>query len=369
MGIVSIVGIVVALAIMLLVAQSVHLSSVLKWEDQSSRGAGYYGLSLADRRRYKAKLRRQALLLTPILRLSGLLSKMDFRKTGHVFRGVAAPLGTTSAASFEKAVGYQPRPQDVFVVTQMKCGTTWMQHLVYEIVMRGQGNLVATGTALYAVAPWLEGIRSVPIDQAEPLGTERPTRIIKTHLPASLCPVADQARYIYVARHPVSCFASCVDFVNTNVGVMAPPLEACESWFTSTELMWWGTWPEHVRGWWALAQQRPNVLFLYFEDLKADLARVTRQVAEFLGVRALADAEVARVVEKCSFKYMQEHQEMFEMHPPHILQTNAELFVRGSADRHADVPKATRDRIAKWAAHSLAGSDFPLAQRYPDVVN
>ena len=54
-------------------------------------------------------------------------------------------------------------------------------------------------------------------------------------------------------------------------------------------------------------------------------------------VASLTDAEVARVVEKCGFKYMQEHQENFEMHPPHILQTNAELFVAGTADRFPDL--------------------------------
>ncbi|MBM4188578.1 MAG: sulfotransferase domain-containing protein [Gemmatimonadetes bacterium] len=368
MGVLSIVGLIVAALILLLVAQSVHLSSVLKWEDHASRGLGYYGLSLADRRRFKAKLRRQALLLTPILRLSGWTSTMDFRKASHRTRGVAGPLGTTSPASFESAAAYQPRAQDVFVVTQMKCGTTWMQHLVYQIAMRGNGDLVETGTALYAIAPWLEGIRSVPVDQAPTVGTQRPTRIIKTHLPAGLCPFGDQARYVYVARHPVSCFASCLDFIETNVGALAPPVAASEAWYTSPELMWWGTWPDHVRGWWDLARQRPNVLFVYFEDMKKDLGAVARQVADFLGVRSLSEPELARVIEKCSFKYMQEHQDMFEMHPPHVLQTNAALFVKGSADRHQDVPVDVRRRIGAWCVDAMRDSDFPLAERYPDLT-
>jgi hypothetical protein len=65
---------------------------------------------------------------------------------------------------------------------------------------------------------------------------------------------------------------------------------------------------------------------------------------------------------------MQEHQDAFEMHPPHILQTNAELFVRGSADRHLDVPADARERIRAWAAAEMAGSGFPLAEAYPDVA-
>lgn len=38
----------------------------------------------------------------------------------------------------------------------MKCGTTWMQHIVYEVVGRGRGDLVATGTTLYSQSCWLE---------------------------------------------------------------------------------------------------------------------------------------------------------------------------------------------------------------------
>jgi hypothetical protein len=77
---------------------------------------------------------------------------------------------------------------------------------------------------------------------------------------------------------------------------------------------------------------------------------------------------LARAVEKCSFAYMQEHQANFEMHPPHLLQTNAALFVRGSADRHHDVPADARQRILDWAAAELAGSGVPVAQAYQDLA-
>jgi hypothetical protein len=65
---------------------------------------------------------------------------------------------------------------------------------------------------------------------------------------------------------------------------------------------------------------------------------------------------------------MQQYQDNFEMHPPHILQTNAELFVSGKAERHKDVPDDVRQRIASWTSREMAGSDFPLEGAYPDVV-
>jgi hypothetical protein len=159
-----------------------------------------------------------------------------------------------------------------------------------------------------------------------------------------------------------------VDFIATNVGAMAPALAASEEWFRSPDLMWWGTWPAHVKGWWDRSRRDRNVLFVRFEEMKGDLPEIVRRVAAFLDVAPLTDAELGRVVEKCGFDYMQQHQGNFEMHPPHILQTNASLFVRGTAERHQDVPDEARRRILAWAATELVGSDFPLAESYPDVA-
>ncbi len=349
------------------ILQAIYLTWVLKWEDEQTAGLAYYGRTPAGRDRFKRSLRTHALLLSPILWLNGRLARMDFRRTRIQHKGVSGPTGSCTEETFARAEAYLPKPEDIFVVTQMKCGTTWMQHVVYEVLNRGRGNLVDSGTALYAVAPWIEGRKSVPVEEAPTVGTERPGRIIKTHLPVQICPWSDEARYIYVARHPVSCFASCIDFVATNAGAMAPDLAACEEWYCSPDLMWWGTWTDHVKGWWDRSQTASNVLFVFFEDMKKDLPAVVRQVAQFLGVQPLTDAELARVVEKCGFRYMQEHQEAFEMHPPHILQTNAELFVSGKADRHADVPAEARQRVAAWVAGEMKGSSFPLGEKYPDV--
>lgn len=349
------------------IVQMIYLGVILSWEDQKTRGLGYFGLPPAGRRGFKQTLRWHARFLFPILRLIGRFSSFTFQKASFQHGGISGPKGTCSLESFQRAEEYEARPEDVFVVTQMKCGTTWMQHVVYEILHRGNGDLVESGTALYAVSPWLEALKSVPIDEAPLLGAERPSRVIKSHLPASLCPFSPEARYVYVARHPVSCFASCADFIATNVGALAPDLGAVEEWFCSEELMWWGTWPDHVKGWWERAQESDNVLFVHFEDMKRDLPGVVRQVAGFLGVEALTDAELERVVHKCGFDYMQRHKEAFEMHPPHILATDAELFVKGTADRHKDVPDEVRRRILGWCAAELSDSDFPVGQVYPDI--
>ncbi len=352
----------------LLVIQFIHLAFVLASGDQATRGLGYYGLPPDGRDRFKRKLRRQTRVLYPILRLIGRFSKFTFEKASFRHRGIAGPRGTCSEESFARADEYVARPDDVFVVTQMKCGTTWMQHVVYEILNRGDGDLVESGRTLYAVSPWLEALKSVPVEEAPLIGAERPARLIKTHLPASHCPWSPESRYVYVARHPVSCFASCADFIALNAGAMAPSLEAVESWFTSDESMWWGSWPGHVEGWWERSREHRNVLFVRFEEMKDDLPSIARRVAAFLGVEPLSEDELGRVIRKCGFEYMQRHRGTFEMHPPHLLAIDAELFVKGTADRHLDVPDETRRRVAAWCAAEMERGGFPLAEAYPDVV-
>jgi hypothetical protein len=365
MGVLGWMGIIIAAAIVFFIIQFIYLSTVLKWEHEKSVGLAYYGLPPKERAAFKRRLKLHALLLAPVLWLSSKLSRFTFQRASFQHKGIAAPMGSCSPESFARADTYQPRPDDVFVVTQMKCGTTWMQHVVYEVLLRGNGNLVESGTAMYAVSPWIEALKSVPVEQAPVVGTERPSRIVKTHLPAELCPWSPEAKYIYVARHPVSCFASCIDFVNTNAGALAPPLSLFEEWYTRNDMMWWGSWPHHVKGWWDRSRKEKNVLFVYFEDMKRDLPAIILRVASFLGVKPLTEAEVKSIADKCGFAYMQEHQEAFEMHPPHLLATSAELFVRGSADRHQDVPADVRKRVGDWVVKEMEGSSFPMQSVYP----
>jgi hypothetical protein len=129
--------------------------------------------------------------------------------------------------------------------------------------------------------------------------------------------------------------------------------------------MWWGTWPRHVEGWWNRAQAHDNVLFVRFEDMKGDLAGVTRRLADFLGMRPLESGELDSVVAKCGFDYMRAHAASFEMHPPNLLAIDAELFVKGTADRFRDVPASMRESIMDWCSERLESATYPLSREYP----
>jgi estrone sulfotransferase len=355
-----------AAAVALVVAGFVYLAVYVRWEARQTRGMAYYGRPLAARRALKRRIRLFSLPAMPLVRLLAMANRADAPLPSFEFDGVCGPPKVSSPEVFAKAKQYQPRPEDVFVVTQMRCGTTWMQQLVYETVMRGRGDFDRGRGHLYAISPWIDAVNSVSMDAA-PLVGNPPTRIIKSHLPAVLCPDSEAAKYIYVTRHPVSCFASIVDYNRTLLGPFMPALDVFADWYCS-DRMYWLPWPAHVAGWWDRAETRGNVLFVHFEEMKSDFSVVRDRVAAFLGV-SLTPAEQQLVSDTCSFKYMQDHEEWFEMAPPTMFSVAGGRFMRsGAASRHEDVTPAIRKRILDYCRDALAERKYPAQRFYPDII-
>ncbi len=345
-----------------------YLVWYFRWDARNTAGMAYYGRPPAARRGLKRRIRILSLPVIPILSILARIGRSRLTMPVFDYEGVSGPPKVSSPEAFARARQYQPKAADVFVATQMRCGTTWMQQIVYQVVTRGRGDFQGAGhTHLYAVSPWIEAANSVALQDA-PLVGEPPTRIIKTHLPASHCPYGREAKYIYVARHPVTCFASIVDFNRSMLGPLLPPLETMAAWFTSKQ-MYWRPWPEHVDGWWQWSTSRDNVLFVHFEEMTNGLGDIIDRVAGFLSVSLSADDRV-RIVDRCSFAYMKEHEEVFEMAPPTMFSVGGGKFLAsGAARRHEDVPPALREGILDYCRLSLTGATYPAGRFYPDLAN
>ena len=339
----------------------------LRWEWRHTSRMAYYGKSLAERRALKKRIRRLSFPALPFAKLLAMGHQSQATMPVFEYEGVCGPPKISSPEVFDRAKQYQPRPEDVFVATQMRCGTTWMQQIVYEIVHRGHGDLSDQGHGhLYAACPWIDGVNSVSLEDA-PLVGEKPTRIIKTHLPVKLCPYSDQAKYIYVTRHPVSCFASIIDYNRTLLGPLMPDVEKMADWFCSSR-MYWLPWPEHVAGWWQWAQRRNNVRFIHYEEMTTNFTGVLDRLAAFLGYPLTAD-EKKLITQKCSFQYMKANEEVFEMSPPNMFSViNGKFLASGKTNRRYDVPPAVRERILEYCRGSLTGSDYPAHEFYPDLA-
>lgn len=338
-----------------------------RWEARNTTGMAYYGRPLAERRRLKKRIRLYSAPLRPLVRLMARVTRVRTTMPYFVFEGVSGPPRVSSPEVFARAKAYLPRPEDVFVVTQMRCGTTWMQQVVYEVVSGGRGDLSDTGHRhLYAMSPWIDGINSVSLEDA-PIVGRRPSRIIKSHLPVALCPYSPEAKYIYVTRHPVSCFASIVDYNRSLLGPLAPPVDVLADWFCS-DRMYWQPWPKHVSEWWQRAQSRSNVLFVRFEDMKEDLGMVVDQVARMLDC-SLTASERNAVLRRCSFANMRRHEELFEMAPPTMFSVaGGRFFASGEAFRGDGIASSVRDGILMYLRQSTADSGNCVHALYPDLA-
>jgi aryl sulfotransferase len=357
-----------AAAAALVLLNFLYLIWYLHWEGQQTRGMAYYGRPVASRRALKRRIRLYSMPAMPLTRLLATMSAGNGVMPSFEFEGVAGPTKVSSPDVFARAKAYRPRPEDVFVVTQMRCGTTWMQQVVHEIVTRGTGDLTAGGGShLYAISPWIDAINSVSMEAA-PLVGQPPTRIVKSHLPASLCPYSPDAKYIYVARHPVSCFASIVDFNRSMLGPFLPRITTLADWFCS-DRMYWLPWPRHVEGWWHWADERPNVLFVHFEEMKRDFDAVRDRVAAFLGCE-LTDEQRSRVTERCSFDAMKAQEEYFEMAPPTMFSVaGGQFLASGKEARHDAVTPEIRRRIVDYCRSTLDGARYPVRRFYPDLAD
>jgi hypothetical protein len=358
-GVIATIGFVLAVFVF-------YLAWYFQWEAKNTGGMAYYGRSPDERTALKQQIRSRSWPLAIALRGLSPLGRSGRTMPAVDYGGVSGPPRVSSAETFARARQYKPTAEDVFVATQMRCGTTWMQQVVHQIVTRGRGDFSEAGRShLYAISPWIEGVNSVSLADAPLVGTP-PTRIIKTHLPATHCPYSPDAKYIYVARHPVSCFASIVDFNRSMVGPFLPLPEQMAAWFTS-DRMYWRPWPEHVSGWWEWSQTRRNVLFVHYEEMKQDLPATIDRVASLLGI-SLTAGERQLIASHCTFDYMKQHEDRFEMAPPTMFSVAGGRFLAsGRAERDNDVPPEIRQRILDYCQHQLAGTSYPAGRFYADL--
>lgn len=204
----------------------------------------------------------------------------------------------------EKALAFQARPDDVFVATYPKCGTTWLQQIVHGLRTRGDMDF----DEITAVVPWLEPAHDMGIDLDAP---QRATpRAFKTHLTWELVPKG--GRYIVAVRDPKDVLVSQFHFWEGwffEAGSVSMD-DLAEHFFLepTMPMRYWN----HLVSWWP-QRANPNVLMLCYEDMRQDLPGTVRRVAQFMGV-PLDDALLDIVVRQSSFEFMRTHARQFDDH-------------------------------------------------------
>lgn len=256
---------------------------------------------------------------------------------------------------------YVPSVHDVFVCSYFKSGTNWTMQVAVQIAYRGRGEFAH----IHDLVPWPDmaprARYAVPLDDDGPR-CSAPTglRVIKTHLSTAHVPYSPEARYVCVVRDPKDVFVSGYHFTRAHVGMLMPSVA---DWLAATlspdtPL---GSWAEHLAGYWRL-RDRPNVLFLTYESMRADLPGTVDRIAALMGV-ALSPDERAAVIERSSFAYMKTIGAKFEAPGAPWADPRGSMMRRGERGTAGELLSANDQRRVDdyWRAElARMQCDFPF---------
>jgi hypothetical protein len=202
---------------------------------------------------------------------------------------------------------YDGSPDDIFIVTYPKSGTTWLQMIVYQLTTDGAMDFAH----IDHVSPMLE---STLIPQGRKISDLPATpRVVKSHLSYHEIPKGP-GRYICGVRNGLDVAVS----YHHHARKYLPPLRGLSaseffSRFMAGDVPY-GSWFEHVAGW-LRNKNRLNVLVVTYEELSADLEAGVKRIADFCGITIDPDA-MPRILERCSFAFMREHDAKFSLGKP-----------------------------------------------------
>jgi hypothetical protein len=199
---------------------------------------------------------------------------------------------------------YDGSPDDIFIVTYPKSGTTWLQMIVYQLTTDGAMDFAH----IAQVSPHLE---EVMIPRRRKISDLPATpRVVKSHLPYHEIPKGP-GRYIYGIRNGLDVAVSYHHHArNYLAGWGQCSLGEFFSRFMAGRVPY-GSWFEHVAGW-LRNKDRLNVLVVTYEELSADLEAGVKRIADFCGI-TIDPAAMPRILERCSFAFMRQHDAKFSV--------------------------------------------------------
>jgi hypothetical protein len=212
---------------------------------------------------------------------------------------------------------YQPREDDLFVVTYPKSGSTLMQMMLYQMTSDGSMEI----PHINSVAPWFEScyLRGM-VDMLESLPSPR---FFKSHLLYDGIPKGRKT--IYVVRNVRDVAVSAYHHYCLVTGKQ-PPLEKYIDDFLQGKTPLFNSWFEHMSSWLPHRNDR-NVLFLRYEEIIADLPGTVHAVSRFWGV-SVAPGDLPRILERCSIKFMKQFNQKFDPRLQFTIDLEGREFIR-----------------------------------------
>lgn len=267
-----------------------------------------------------------------------------------------------------RALGLEPPgrslqifPDDTFLVSFPKSGSTWTRFLLANLISPGTPVTFAN---IHVLVPALLSTPRRDFDRVP-----RP-RIVKSHE----CFDPLYPRTIYVVRDPRDVVISLYHY-HRKVRKIADdlPIETFVKQFLAGETVPHGSWGQNVLTWLTTREGDPRFLMLRYEDLLADTERELRKIIRFLGLSTPA-AQITQAVERSSAARMRELEKAQGKHLDRMVRTESRkdlMFVRTavSGGWRKELPMAMVEKIeTAWGpvmrhlGYELATQTLPEAR-------
>lgn len=275
---------------------------------------------------------------------------------------VASRMNQHADSAFD---GYTPVENDIFAAAYFKAGTNLLMYICYQICEHGEGEF----EHIQDVMPWPDAAQPkywMNLFDKSAYQSLTGRRVIKTHLPVTKVPINDCAKYIAVTRDPKDCAASGYYYFRSLIfGPGTPPPGVWLEHMASKEAPF-GRWDDFTASWYKM-RNRPNVLFLHFDELKDKPIDTLKRIAAFLAIE-LTDEALHRVAEKTSFEAMKSiNSRFFPAAQSMWTNVNGSIIRKGQSGDGAAL--FNNEQIKKFDVDMeeglrALGSDFPYADRY-----
>ncbi|XP_059623032.1 luciferin sulfotransferase-like [Phlebotomus argentipes] len=211
--------------------------------------------------------------------------------------------------SVQQIENFQVRPDDVWVVTFPKCGTTWSQEMVWMLCNdldydKGQSVGLNTRFPFFELGTIVGDKFSAQFgDVISGLDKMTSPRLIKSHLPAPLLPKSIwevKPKIIYVARNVKDAAISFYHHYKNLQGYRGTFDDFLDTFLNDGVI--YAPYDSHIIDFWNMRDEE-NILFLTYEDMKRDHPSVIRKTAEFLG-KSFSDEQIETLAEHLTFDKM-----------------------------------------------------------------
>lgn len=247
---------------------------------------------------------------------------------------------TSDVSASEIWARFQIRPDDVFICTPPKCGTTWMQSICGMLIFGNPQVNPGIGT----VSRWLDSRFNEEQEVLEHLQAQSHRRYIKTHTPLDGITYDPQCAYFAVYRHPLDVFFSGQNHLKNMKNdfikhlILEDVNEGVREWigkdFTPDQNIGesLASIVSHYQSF-AAWRDRPNIHLFHYRDMQHDLPAAVSRVAEILGTKS-GQQLVDEIAAATSFSNMKRQAAKFAPSADRdIWKDNAQFFESGSNDK------------------------------------